>query len=313
MRTNALYRILIFVCAAALLLSGCSDDEEARKKAQLDEARNSCTAEIEELRVKLLSDMPQQYTVSLGEDAGSSASGDAVGTTLFDGVVTCQQIEEACESEKLDMLRPVAVSILRERLECVKTVADDNSVTLVQQAAIEIELQIKSAQTVSDLYNCLLSAESKLIAPIEIELSGDLKDKARAGYQIYVDGSGETWLCINTNFVLPGFKDDATGFSLQLLLDNGKKAYAAADSLYNHENIVFDGAYSVRFNITRMLGTMTANDFFAGRNRIVFSVFAVDNSICFSQDFYRIPTRDTVFCSSAESLLKLICICAQYS
>ncbi len=312
---------LLFIAVTLAGLSGCLQPAPAAAPTPAEEsaaAKDFYNRQISELYDSLTGQLPAEYTAALPEVALAAREGEAAtltvsGSDVFGYAADKYSVTAAAEQAKVSLIYPAALPLLRSMAQTAAGMTDAENAALVESTLTEIESQAAQATTLEALYNCLLSAEERLFGCIDCDLTAENAEQMSVSPVLYYDESGVLWLKLYTNFPLPALSDPNTGFSLMLTLDNGKTFQTTADSIYKSGDIAYDGIYCVRFNLTQMLSGMSAEEFFSGRNRVIFSLYTLDNSVGFTQDFYRMSLSGAVTGNESDVYLTLLQIAAAYT
>lgn len=294
---NKVFRARILRCAAALaavitilFLYGCGSQEAAAKPEEYatEQQKSELSQELSALNAQLC----ELFSVS-GSDAVSGSD------TLW-SAATYGELRQAADAAKLSLLKGASLRLLGEEHDFCLGQSGGESSALDAKAA-EISSGIASTSDAEQLYYITADIMNQLFGASAVECTAENRDKLRVSPSFTTDESGSTWLAFTTNFPLPGFEDSALGYSLRLELDGGKTELTVADSIFAHDNIRYDSGYCVCFNMTALLKNCSVESFFTGRNRVTFTVFALDNSFSSSQEFYRLrQTADASFSISEK-------------
>jgi len=169
---------------------------------------------------------------------------------------------------------------------CLALAGEEKSASVNAEYSILLS-ELESCKEIEQLYTLFGQMDSRIFASAAIDPSTE-SDRFTVELYGYTDPEGEMWACAYTNTALPGFEDSQHGFSLTVLLDNGKDAAAAADSVHSHNAIKYVNEYSVRFRLSDILGDQaTVEDLLTGSSRVIFSLYSLDNSFTCSDEHYK--------------------------
>jgi len=301
---NGWRRLGAVLCCLIMLVSCCgcgasdSDGSTDDQPAVLDLSE---TERLERLRSEMASRLPARYCTG-------------------DGFVPGQPVPEVegnpdkwLFAQQMKLLEPAVSLLTDEETALVNALmsyqgsgaAGDVSSADVQSAG----WSGAGIDDIAGLYKYVLNLENDLISKVAVDFTPGNEDSFRVMPVFTTDDSGDIWLTLYTNFRLPGFEDSKQGYMLRLDLDGGTTEQVTADSIYSHGNIRNHGSYSVSFNLSKTLGKVTAAEYLAGRNRVTFSLFELDNSYSYSCEFYKLRYADSEFSDLArcrEELAKII-------
>lgn len=289
---------------------------ENSREQSLKQAKEFYTDHLNGLYSHINTAIPAEYSVGTPEVFSSVVSDSSVlivsGTDIFAGAADEAAVTAAAEQAEIMLISPAACNLVDYLGEAALSIADDESSAAVNEAVSAVKTEISQAADMEALYQAVLSAESRIFGCLSADIA-DTSEKPQIIPILYRDSEQRIWLRIISSVPFPGLADRSTGFSLQLLLDKGDVFQVSADSISNYDSIVYDGAYSVRFDLGSLITDMTAEEYFAGRNRAVFSMFTLDNSAGFTHDFYRMSLSDVTTVNGSEAYLTLLQIIAAYA
>lgn len=312
MKIQRFSALLVSFMLMLVFLTSCNSLKNAN--ADLQEKEKELRARVDSLYSEIIETFPADYSANISDSYYIVSGTDLAAVNIesrkqYNELVA--QLEASASAIELDMLRNLALSVTKAQAEfALELFADDTSA--VEQAVSSVESEINAAADAAALFDCVIKIEQKLFGFEQLEFTAENTELMRALPTLYLDRDGNVWLRYYTNFVLPGFEDSKRGFSLHLLLENGKALAVDADSLDNYEHIVIDGAYSVRFNLTELIPNMSPEAFCNGRNRILFTVFNIDNSASFTSNTYRQQYSGVKEYNSSEDCLLLACLISEY-
>ncbi len=288
---SRLTALLLSLCLLLPLFACSSNRTPPPSAAVTDQQRLKCSEEIKQLGNELSGFVSSSAeNVSDSDIIGSADSSSAA--VLTRSFADYGELRAFVDGEKLSLMRSAAAVLLsEERSFCLELFGEECG-EAINARADELSKSILSASDAEGLYLLTSDMANRLLDAYAVECTAENKSAMFVSPSFRTDENGSTWLVCYTNFALPGFEDSQFGYSLRLSLDGGKSELTFADSIYSHDNIRYDSGYCVCFNISSILKNSSVDGFFNGRNRVTFTLFALDNSFSASQEFYRLRRTD---------------------
>ena len=289
MRTNRTPRQCILAVLMVILLlmtCGCDSLQSGQTYEQLADQR---LEQLENTQRELTALLSGDYSVSIPKPAAYSAplNENGVPVSSIDSV-NAWQLEQ-----QQRIFTPALEALLdAECARCLELMGEEYAETL-NGTAQSIREQLAKAQSVTALYEYAVTMENLVFDSVAPEFSSENKDKFVMMPIFRTNSVGEVLLTVYSSMALPGFEDSERGYLLRLVLDGGDTELTIADSISNYENITCESSYAVTFNLSKILTNATAQDFFDGRNRVTFTLFALDNSFSSSYEYYKLRLDDS--------------------
>lgn len=276
------------LAALLLLLCGCAAENDLpvqepspspQELAQLHAQR------MEELDQRLNADIPSVYLGASSSDAVSSA--DVISPADVVSSVDVISPTDAADTADTDLIRPVMAAMLDENYGICLAIAGEERGEAVTAEYSALQAELAGCTDISALRILLGQMDSRLFSAAAIDPAAEPGRFAVELYG-YTDTDGELWACAYTNTALPGFEDAKRGYSLTVLLDNGKAAAAAVDSIHSRDGIRYINEYAVRFRLRDVLSEQcTVDELLTGSSRVIFSLYSLDNSFTCSNEHYK--------------------------
>lgn len=281
--------LCLLLCLALLPVSGCEYIEQLipvqemqPSEPPVDYGRLAAEglAQLEETRELIVSVLPEQYTAAVPQPAAYSVSSSEPNST--------ERIESWMQEQQMLLFAPAVTQLIAEESALCQSVVGESGAQAVASAADVLRSELASIQSLPDLYGFAAGVENSLFEKAGVACTPENADSFVVCPVFETTADGRVLLTLRTNFPLPGFEDGSCGYLLRLFLDGGKTEQTVADSLYAHEHITYGSSYSVTFDLSSILRNVTPEQYFAGRNRVTFTLFARDNSFSWSEEFYKL-------------------------
>jgi len=307
-RIDNLFRYAALCLSAALLtaaLYGCADkpslQEQTSSVQSQQELSEQRELELQQLSERIHADIPAVYLTASGSDAVSGSDGPDIVPADAD-----------VQTAALIQLRNASKNMLRENYDICTLLAAEENAQALDSVYAQLTTELDGCTSLSELRDTAASMDSRLFASIAVDPAAE-NAVLSTQFLGYTDAEGELWLCAYTNAALPGFEDADKAYSLTILLDNGKTAAAAADSIYAHECIQYINQYAVRFRLSDILGEQaTVEELLSGSSRVIFSINRTDNSCTLSSEHYKWRVTDTLQADPLAARIDLAAIIADY-
>ena len=288
--------LCLLVCAAVLPAAGCDmieqfvqsqPEQSYEPPMDYDKLARDGYAQLEELYAQLTAQLPESYTASIPVPAAYSVSATEPDSQ--------ERIEQWMFQQQLLMFTPAIDALITDEMALCQAVTGDANAESISTAGDALRTGVTSVQSLPELYKYVAGLENSLFSRVGVTCAAENKDSFVILPQLATTAEGKVLMTIHTNFPLPGFEDGSYGYLLRLVMDGGDTEQTIADSVYSHEHITYGSSYAVTFDLSSILKNVTPEQYFAGRNRVTFTLFARDNSFSWSEEYYKLRYSDGSF------------------
>ena len=298
---------LLCACAAAICVSACgclpsseADPQPTQPVLQQEQPEISSEEKAAMVAGRITSDIPACYL----------AAGHAVQSSSDISVSGADSVPFGSGMTDVEMVHSVALSMLDETRSVCLALADGDTAAVDSEYA-HLVSELDACTDLTALRDVIAQMDSRMFRTVAIDPAAE-GAKLKTALYGYTDEEGQMWLCVYANSPLPGLKDAQRGYSLSVFMKSSKTS-VSADSLYSTGSIRYINEYAVRFRLADILaGEITPEELVAGNNRIIFTLFSLDNTISLANEYYKWRAPESLAADPLAARSSLVRIISEF-